>query len=217
MKDSAYQGLSPNLTDSYGYLFVYANGENSSYNALQIQFRHQETNRLQVLASYTWAHALDNGSSDFESVAGYQDNYKADSDNDIRHIFSSAIHYTPQGLMGTRFLRGLTGGWSLDSIAQLQTSPPFSVYSNNPVTDPNLYNTYAEVVPGVPNGHFKPRCSLWKAVEPGRLRFRSGNSQWNKPAKWISSLRSADAMGFVRQSELALVGTRFYDLQSRCV
>jgi hypothetical protein len=149
LKDNAYQGLSPSLTS--GYLYVYTNGENSSYNALQMQLRNRAAKRLNVLASYTFAHALDNGSSEFESVAGYQKNYRANSDNDIRHIFSSAIHYNPEGLTGTRFLKGVTGGWSLDTIALLQSAAPLSVYSySTTIVNPNLYNTYADIVPGVP-------------------------------------------------------------------
>jgi hypothetical protein len=145
LKENTYQGLSPSLANA---LNVYTNGEDSSYNALQAQIRNRLTKKLNFLASYTWAHALDTGSSDFSGIAGYASNRRTDSDNDIRQIFSSALHYAPSSLP-TRFLKGLTTGWSMDAIVLLQTAQPYSIYSFNS-GDPNLYNSYADVVPGVP-------------------------------------------------------------------
>jgi hypothetical protein len=148
LAQNAFQGplLPPSLT--FGYLYVYTNGQNSSYNALQMQLRHRAQS-LSVLASYTFAHALDNGSTDFAGTGGYVPNPRTNSANDIRQIFSSAIHYSPHGFASTRLLRALSGGWALDSIVLLQSAAPFSVYSYN-VIDPNRYNQYADVVPGVP-------------------------------------------------------------------
>ncbi len=144
----AFQGLSPSLTSSNGFLYVYTNGENSSYNALQMQLQHRAKS-LSALASYTYAHALDNGSRDFASVGGYIPNPRTNSDNDIRHILSTAIHYSPAGFASSRFLKALSGGWAVDSIVLLQTASPFSVYSYNS-SDPNRYNQYADIIPGVP-------------------------------------------------------------------
>jgi hypothetical protein len=45
------------------YLDVVTNDTYSHYNALQAQFEQRLWQGLQVLASYTWARAIDNGSS----------------------------------------------------------------------------------------------------------------------------------------------------------
>jgi hypothetical protein len=163
LKTNDYQGLSPSLAND---LVVTSNGESSSYNALQMQFRSRMSKRLNVLASYTWAHALDTGSSDFQSVGGFQKNYRANSDGDIRHTFSSAIHYSPKGFTSTPSLKVLTSGWSLDSIVLLQGAAPFSVYSFS-ASDPNLYNPYADVVPGVPSVIHGPECIVIQGGCPG--------------------------------------------------
>lgn len=147
LKQNVYQGLSPALAST---LFVYTNGERSNYNALQAQLRYLGGERLSVLGSYTYAHAIDNGSNDFETVGGLQNNYRANSDNDIRHIFSSAIHYALPRVEGNRVLRGVANGWGIDSIALLQSAAPLSVYSYANDSSPNLYNPYADVVSGVP-------------------------------------------------------------------
>ena len=40
------------------------NDADSSYNALQAQYRHRLAHGLQTLLSYTWAHSIDDASSD---------------------------------------------------------------------------------------------------------------------------------------------------------
>lgn len=206
LKENTFQGLSPTLTDSFGYLFVYTNGEQSSYNALQMQLRSRSTKQLSILASYTWAHALDNGSSDYESVAGYQKNYRADSDNDFRQVFSSAIHYSPNGFAGSRLLKIATGGWSLDTIGMLQSSAPWSVYSfSTTLVNPNLYNTYADVVPGVPTVVAGSQC----AAETG---FPCPGGKGLNPAAFAMAPGTRD--GTSTRNGYRLFGLKQWDLSA---
>jgi Carboxypeptidase regulatory-like domain/TonB dependent receptor-like, beta-barrel/TonB-dependent Receptor Plug Domain len=203
LKENAYQNLSPSLTPSYGFLYVYSNGENSSYNALQTQLRYRASKALNLLASYTFAHALDNGSNDFLSVAGFQKNYRSDSDNDIRQILSSAIHYSPRGFDNTRFLKALTGGWSMDSIVLLQSAAPFSVQSSNPVLDPNRYNTYADVVSGVPLYISGSQC----AAETG---FSCPGGRGLNPAAFVAAPGTRD--GTSARNGYRIFGLAQFDL-----
>jgi hypothetical protein len=141
----------PLLTPTNGYFYAVTNGAESSYQSLQAQFRSRVGERLEAIASWTWAHNINTGNSDFTgpfSIAQYS--HRSDSPNDIRHILSSAIHYTPAGFEGNSFLRTLSSGWSLDTIALLQTASPFSVTANAPSSFPYPYNGLADVVPGVP-------------------------------------------------------------------
>jgi hypothetical protein len=182
LRENTFQFLSPSIARYQ--LIVYTNGENSSYNALQMQLRSNAGKRVNFLASYTYAHALDNGSSEFESVAGYYSNPKANSDNDIRHIFSTAIHYSPRGFEGNGFLKGLTGGWSIDSILLLQSAAPLSVYSFSTInTNPNLYNSYADIVPGVATIVSNPDAPGGKQLNPAAFvpapGTRNGTSSRN--------------------------------------
>jgi hypothetical protein len=45
----------------FSYLDVVTNGGYSHYNALQSQFQQHLRQGIRLLASYTWAHAIDNG------------------------------------------------------------------------------------------------------------------------------------------------------------
>ena len=61
MRTDNYDAPNPNFT---GEFTVMKNEADSSYNALQVQYRHRLAHGLQTLLSYTWAHAIDDASSD---------------------------------------------------------------------------------------------------------------------------------------------------------
>jgi hypothetical protein len=82
-----------------------------------------------MLMGYTWAHALDNGTSNRASDAP-QDafNYDANYGNgsyDIRHRLTMAITYNLPEKNGAF---GLLKGWQLTSIATLQGGLPYDPY-----------------------------------------------------------------------------------------
>ena len=122
----------------------------SNYNSLQTKMVHKFAHGYSLLASYTFAHALDNGPAPFDLGKGgnYPQNpfdipaEYANSDEDVRnHFVASQIIELPFG-HGKRFLShagGITenvlGGWQLNSITTLQSGRPFNVVSNG--NDPN--------------------------------------------------------------------------------
>jgi hypothetical protein len=135
----------------------------SNYSSLQTKIHRSFHNGYSVLASYTWAHGLDNGPAPFDLGKG--GNYPqspfniaseyANSDSDVRnHFVASQIIELPFG-HGKRFLshlngaaEGLLGGWQLNSITTLQTGRPFNVVSN--ANDPNYPGLRPNLV-GSPN------------------------------------------------------------------
>jgi hypothetical protein len=64
MRQDIYYAPDQNFT---GEVDIFRNGASSSYQALQAQFRHRFAHGLQALLSYTWAHAIDDVSSDVNS------------------------------------------------------------------------------------------------------------------------------------------------------
>jgi hypothetical protein len=98
MRTDNYDAPNPNFT---GEFTVMRNDADSSYNALQTQYRHRFSHGLQTLLSYTWAHAIDDASSDAYPVnlpasdaPLFQE--RGSSDYDIRHTFSGAVSYKPE-------------------------------------------------------------------------------------------------------------------------
>lgn len=116
----------------------------SNYDSLQVKLNRRFSSGYSVLASYTWAHARDNGPAPFDlgHSNGPQNPFNigaeyAASDFDVRqHFVVSQIIELPYG-HGKRYLGGahgitetLIGGWQLNSITTLQSGRPFNIVSN---------------------------------------------------------------------------------------
>jgi len=117
---------------NFGYLDVVTNDAWSNYNALQAQFKQHPWHGLQLIASYTWSHAVDNGSNvnlpnPYTNV--YNPNWdRGNSDFDMRHSFSTAITYELPSARGRgRALEQLTRGWAFDSLFRVNSSVPVNV------------------------------------------------------------------------------------------
>jgi hypothetical protein len=151
----------PNL----GAFFVDNTGT-SSYNALQVQFNRRLSHGLQVLASYTWAHSIDDGSAGsaqiFSNIVIPGSNpgeNRGPSDFDIRHTFSAGVTYDIPAPRTTRFAEAILRGWSLESIVQARSAPPVDVFSfgffNSGIEAPSR----PDIVPGQPLYLFGANCA----------------------------------------------------------
>jgi hypothetical protein len=119
---SQYQDLSVTNPLFTGMSFT-SNASSSSYNALQIQDQGYVLPGMQLIASYTWAHAIDNASGDQTAFPPL----RGDSNNDIRQALNAAINYRIPGATSGRFVRALSDGWSLDARFTAQSGVPFDV------------------------------------------------------------------------------------------
>jgi hypothetical protein len=88
--------------------------------SLQAQYRHRLSHGLHTLLSYTWAHSIDDVSSDgnYQNVPlgkSSPSGERGPSDYDLRNTFSGAVSYDIPG-PGSRVLNQIFGSWSTDSI-----------------------------------------------------------------------------------------------------
>jgi hypothetical protein len=153
--------LAPNPAVVTGQFNVLRNAGTSSYNALQTQYRHRLAHGLQTLISYTWAHSIDDVSTDgnLQNVPLSQTSSaleRASSDFDIRNTFSAAVSYDIPG-PESGILKQIFGSWSTDSIIYARSAPPVNVVTGkNPfgaiegVLSGALAVQRPNVVPGVP-------------------------------------------------------------------
>ncbi|MBV8818311.1 MAG: hypothetical protein JO022_08125, partial [Acidobacteriaceae bacterium] len=104
------------------WLALATNHGQSTYHALQAQYRHTLATGLQALASYAWAHSIDNGSADgglyWVSDALPSNVDRASSDFDVRHSFSAALSYS-----GWK-------GWTLDAMFRARSGFPINVLAS---------------------------------------------------------------------------------------
>jgi Carboxypeptidase regulatory-like domain/TonB dependent receptor len=139
----------------------------SAYNALQVHVEKRMSHGLQVGASYTYSHALDeqsalglfyNGNNPLNLRDGY-----ASADFDRTHVFNFNYVYRLPDFYGKTTLAGmLTDGWSLVGLTVLQSGQPFSVVDFTGAVGSLYYSVYDGVTnPIVPLNY--SACSPKKA------------------------------------------------------
>lgn len=127
-------GLLPNSQrdpyPQFGAILLAYNGGWSSYNGMAVRAEKRVSNGSYFLASYTYSHAIDLGTTDDFSMASFDmKRYdKGNGDYDIRHrVVLSYIYELPFG-HGKRFLSTapgvvdkVLGGWEWNGIATFST------------------------------------------------------------------------------------------------
>jgi len=166
----------------------------SNYNSLQISLTKAPTHGLQFQISYTYAHAMDNGSS-FENSGfggsngrGYNQydtalNY-GDSSYDARHHFVFAPVYISPVIHGRAFSPEslALSGWQISGVFTLATGLPYDISygggsSNSLYCDINLPSFYA--CPDIPE-----QIAPLKRLDP-RARNASGYSPWFSASSFV--------------------------------
>lgn len=109
------------------------NTSTSDYNALQVQFQRRMSSGLQVLASYTWAHSIDDASSSFRgsSFTGTNIENRGNSDFDIPNAFSAGLTYNIPGPHSGALVNVVLRGWSAQSLILVRTAPPVDISDAN--------------------------------------------------------------------------------------
>ncbi len=102
---------------------------NSSYNALQVQFK-RTVGRLTLQTNYTWSHEIDdlvNVFSGFSNPVNPAVDWGS-GDWDVRHNLSASYVYNLPTLDNSHaVMRGILGGWQSSSIVQVRSGLPVNV------------------------------------------------------------------------------------------
>ena len=122
----------------------------SSYNALQVTAE-RRAHGLGFLASYTYSHALDEGSAESATVTNpYNLRYDyGNADYNVPNRFVASSNYQLP-FKGSGVLGPLERGWQVNAIAQFFDGLPFSVASGTALGDG--LTTRAQLLPGFGNG-----------------------------------------------------------------
>ena len=105
------------------------NKSSSNYNALQLSAR-RTVGGLQLSASYTYSHSIDDVSSAADT--SFLDSYdlavnRSSSNFDQRHVFTLSYIYDLPFFKGSGLTHTLLGGWQWSGITGIQTGTPFTV------------------------------------------------------------------------------------------
>jgi hypothetical protein len=132
----------------------YSNGS-SVYHGFTANLRRRFANHFEMLASYTWSHAIDD-STDLQSTLTPQDSYYPSNDRssslfDQRHRFVfSAVYQT--GQMHGGFDKKLLSNWTFAPIVEVNSGRPFNIITG---TGDNLQ---LSSLTGRPNTTMDPAC-----------------------------------------------------------
>jgi hypothetical protein len=105
-----------------------SNLQKSNYHALQVTLTQRPAHGLSFLAGYTYAHALDEGSNNFNDIALPPDSHHptallyGNSIFDIRHRLTLTTTYD---LPGRKGFGQLLEGWEINSLVTLQSGSPW--------------------------------------------------------------------------------------------
>jgi hypothetical protein len=105
-----------------------ANLDTSNYDGLQVTLTERTAHGLSFTGGYTYAHALDDASANFNANPLPPNSYNpksqyGNSDFDLRHRFTLTASYA---LPGKKSPGQLLEGWQLNSVLTLQTGAPWT-------------------------------------------------------------------------------------------
>ncbi len=171
---------------------LYSNWGQSTYHALQVNFRRRLQQRLFINAAYTWAKALDTISSNggvVEHDSRRIANNRGPADFDRTHRVTAAWIYQFPEPRTSGFVKAMAGGWSLNGMMTLQTGTPFTAIG---AATANAF--WAQVART--RVDFAPGRSAADADKSGRIQdrlnqffdptaFQNSNDQWGNTGRGI--------------------------------
>jgi len=105
----------------------FGNAESSSYDGLQVTYKTHSWKGLNIVAGYTYSHAIDEASGNRHFSAQNSLDVRAErgnSDFDLRHRFTFAATYA---IPGRKSFAQLLEGWQLNTIVILESGFPYSL------------------------------------------------------------------------------------------
>jgi len=153
----------------------------SNYSALQLQARKRLSMGLQLTASYTWSHALDEqsglglfftGNNPLVPKASY-----ASTDFDQTHVFLINYSYTIPEFVKGRVLSRFVNSWIIGGQTVAQSGQPYSVYDFSGSVGSLFFGTSDFI--GNPIVPLKPGVTPAQAKLQGTLGINAGNPVLN--------------------------------------
>jgi Carboxypeptidase regulatory-like domain/TonB-dependent Receptor Plug Domain len=177
----SYGSLNPNF-ETINY---WRTGLTSDYDALQAQFQRSVSRSVSALASYTWSHCIDFGSSYIETPVT-----RGNCDMDVRHNFQAGVTWDLPGVSGNRPAQELLNHWGLDSRLIARTAFPVTLQGNyliDPTTGVGYYSNL-DLVPNQPIYVYGSQYPGGRAINPAAFSYPSGDDPGDAPRNFARGL-----------------------------
>ncbi|WP_353072013.1 TonB-dependent receptor [Tunturiibacter gelidoferens] len=193
------------LNPDFGTVYTMPGNVTSNYQALQLQFQRNVSHGLQALASYTWSHAIDDGSSYSQIPLS-----RGDSDFDVRNNFSGALSWDIPGPKHGGTLKGLFGSWGTDARLLVRSAFPINLLGNS-LFDPSTGESYysgVNFIPGRPTFLYGPQYPGGRAINGGpsapastaAFVLPSGTDTGNAPRNFVRGFGATQVNLALRRS-----------------
>jgi hypothetical protein len=180
LRESGYSlsAYNPEFT----YLYYFYGGISSNYNSLQAKFQRSLSPGVQALASYTWGHAIDYGST-------YQVQYvlRGNADFDVRNSFSGGLSWDLPHFNGDAITDTIFNGWGVDGRITARSGFPVSLMGNDEIDSGNgsLYYTGLDLVANEPLYLYGGQYPGGRAINPSAFAAPSGTAFGNAPRNFV--------------------------------
>jgi Carboxypeptidase regulatory-like domain len=171
------------LNPMFGDVSWFPTGLTSNYEALQAKFQRSLGHGVEGLASYTFAHTFDYGSTDPAFPFTY-----STSDLDVRHNLEAALSWDLPKAAGNGLEKKLIGNWQINGRVIARTGFPVTPQGNfffDPITG-TPYFSGANLTPGEP-------LYLRGPDYPGHRVFNGGGIMNNPAFSLPSGIAPGDA------------------------
>jgi hypothetical protein len=181
----------PSSNPSGAFFVFLENGLTSDYHSAQVQFRRKLSQGLTALASYTWSHCIDYGSSNL--FLGFQ---RGNCDFDVRHNFSSAFSYDVPNVDHNTFTNTVFHHWGIDDRFTARSSFPVPIGGSPiflPVTGKFVYSGVdlvpdqpiyvAQCASPLPTGPAQIGCPGGKGINPAAFAAVPVDPNTGSPAR----------------------------------
>jgi hypothetical protein len=150
------------------FLSFTTNSSQSSYNALQIQEAGKVVNGLEIVASFTLGHALDNASGNNSLFVPQWGN----SAYDLRRMLNVALNYQAPTVGSSRWMQMLTHGWLLANRFSTQSGYPLNILQTQAyLPNGSAVDYFPDLVPNVPIYLHGRAADLSNQLVPGKWRL----------------------------------------------
>jgi Carboxypeptidase regulatory-like domain/TonB-dependent Receptor Plug Domain len=159
----------PASNPSGAFFTFLENGLTSDYHSAQVQYRRKLSQGLTALASYTWSHCIDYGSSNL--FVGFQ---RGNCDFDVRHNFSSAFSYDLPNAGHNGFANAILHHWGIDDRFTARSGFPVTIWGSPifvPVTGKLVFSG-VDLVQGQPL--YISRCASPLPTGPAQIGCPGG-------------------------------------------
>jgi hypothetical protein len=176
------------LNPNFGTVQYFAGGITSNYQALQTQFQRTVVRGIQALASYTWSHSIDFGSSVVELPL-----QRGNADFDVRNNLQGGISWDLPAIDSTMFTNILLNGWGLDARLNVRSAFPVNPQGNEFVDPATGSISYGELnlVAGQPIYVYGNQYSGGKAINPAAFSLPVTGISGDAPRNFVRGFGAA--------------------------